>query len=113
MGMLLFAEASAATAVGTFLNESNQLGTVNYPRQIRRIAVLGSAAAGDCGIRLFLGQSDLGLYYNTSAGASVAPVEAKDWIPVNWVAEANEPIRVMIADASGTNVMKVFVETAP
>lgn len=111
MGLLMFREASTATAVGTFLSERNGLATVNYPRQIKRIAVTGSAAAGDCAFKLFLGQTEVGEYFNTSTG--LAPVDAKDFQPIGWICDAGEPVRVMVTDASGTNVAQVVIETSP
>jgi hypothetical protein len=111
MVILRYQETSAATGVGTRLTEQNGLDVVPYPRVIKRIAVVGSAAAGDAAVELSLGQTFIGRFYNTSTGN--APIEAKDWLPVNWVAEAGEPVIIKIADASATNVAYIFIETQP
>lgn len=111
MGLLVFEEAATATAVGIKLNEKNGLEIMPYFRLINRIAVTGSAAAGDAAIDLWLGNTFVGRYYNTSTGT--APVEAKDYKPVGWGLLASEPIVVKIADASGTNILHIEIETAP
>lgn len=111
--ILRFPETTAASAVGTRIVEANGLDTVNYPRLVKRIAVVGSAAAGDAAVDLFLGATFIGRYYTTVAGAAPAILEARDWLPVNWVVDAAEPVVIKISDAGLTNVIVAHIETDP
>ena len=111
MALLVFEEVSAATAAGTVLSEKAGLAVVNYARVLSRIAVTGSSAAGNAAVDLYIGQTFIGTFANTSTG--VAPVEAKDYKPVGWIANPSEPVIVKIKTASTSNILHVEIETSP
>ena len=83
-------------------------------RHIKRVALTGGAAIGDTRVRFFLGTHFAGSYRNTTIGSGVsnpgAPAEAKDWIPVNMVAEPGEPMNLDLVTAPTTNQARFVVE---
>lgn len=101
-------EASAGSAVGTNITSSARWYVDGRPRHIKRLALTGSAAAGDAAIDLFLGNLYVGTYYNTSTGT--APVEAKDFVGVGYVVAPGEPISAIISDAGATNVLQIALD---
>lgn len=101
-------ETSAGQAVGVNISSGARWQVAGNYRVLRRLALTGSAAAGDAAIDLFIGNLYVGTYYNTSTGT--APVEAKDYIKVDYVVEPGEPINCIISDAGATNVLQVAVE---
>ena len=111
MGKLVWEEASAATAVGTTLNEILKRETSGRHRALTRIGVVGSAAVGDAAVVIFVGDTRYGPFYNTTAGAIKAITEAKDWQQFNVGNYAGEPVTCQIFDASGTNVLHIELET--
>jgi len=110
MPKLVWEEASAATAVGTNLTEQLNRTTSGRARILTRIGVVGSAAVGDFGVLVFVGDTRYGPYYNTTAGAVKAVTEAKDWQQFNVGNYPAEAVTVQIFDASGTNVGHVEIE---
>lgn len=105
-------EAAAASAVGTMLNngQRGQSGS-GRPRRVNRIRVGGSAAAGDAKIDLFYGDTFIGRFTNTAAGAVAAiawdAVRDNQFPDPKWVASPGEFINCIIADAGATNVIVV------
>lgn len=112
MSNITVKEAAAASAVGTNLMAGNRMQTNPRPRFVRRIGVVGSAAVGDASVDLFYGNTFIGTFFNTSAGANLIPLDAKDMVPVssNVGMEPNEPLNVLISDAGATNVLVVSLE---
>lgn len=76
------------------------------------MGVVGSAAVGDAAVDLFYGDTYIGTFYNTTAGANVIPVDSKDLlrVPSQYVLEPNEPLNVLISDQGATNVLVVTME---
>ena len=109
--ILVYEEGSAATAAGTALSEKNALDITPYPRYIKKVAVTGSSAAGNAAVDLYLGQTFIGTFYNTSTGT--APVEAKDYRMIGWTVDGGERVVVKIRTASTTNILHVEVVTEP
>lgn len=103
-------ESAAARPAGTDLMAGNRNQFSPRYRQVNRLAVTGSAAAGDGELELSYGDTFIGLFRNTSTG--LAPVENKDFVPVpsDMVCEPQEPLRVVIAVAFNTNVTQVKLE---
>ena len=77
-------------------------------RVIKRVALVGSAAAGDAVLDFFIGTTYAGTYRNTATGN--APLEARDWISVGMGAEPNEPLNLRLITAPTTNAMRFFIE---
>lgn len=114
MSIVVFSEASAATAVGTDLMASSPQNRYKFDprvRYVRRIGVTGSSAVGNAKIDLFYGQTLIGTFANTTSGAST-PIEAKDILPVvsDLGLAPNEPLIVQINTASATTVLTIYLE---
>lgn len=77
-------------------------------RVVKRVALVGSAAAGDAVEDFFIGTTYAGTYRNTATGN--APLEARDWISVGIVAEPNEALNLRLVTAPTTNAMRFFIE---
>ena len=105
-------ESAAGSAVGTNLLSGNRLQNGVSYRRVRRIGVVGSAAVGDASVDLFYGSLYVGTFFNTSAGANLVPLEAKDMMPIAGedLAQPGENINVLISDAGATNVLVVTLE---
>lgn len=110
-----FVESAAASAVGTNIVGSNDLGAVEpVLRSVSQIAVIGSAAVGDARVDLFYGREFIGTFNNTRAGATPVVQDLSDWQDVDpgFLLESGEPLRVLIADTGVTNVIVVMVRVA-
>lgn len=112
MSNITIKEAAAASAVGTNLMAGHRLQTAPRPRYVRRIGVVGSTAAGDASVDMFYGNVYIGTFFNTTPGANVIPLDAKDMVPVsaNVGMEPNEPLHVLISKVSAANVLAVTLE---
>lgn len=112
MANVTFKEASAGTAAGTDLFANNFFQFDARPRVVSRIGVAGSSAVGNAAVDLFYGVEKIGTFYNTTSGANVIAVDAKDLVPVrsNRAVLPNEPIRVVVNTVSATNVLAVTLE---
>jgi len=112
MSNITIKEAAAASAVGTNLMAGHRLQTAPRPRFVRRIGVTGSAAAGDAAVDMFYGNVYIGTFYNTTLGANIIPLDAKDMVQVssNVGMEPNEPLHILIAKVSTTNILAVTLE---
>lgn len=101
-----FNESAAGTAVGTDI-AAGVRGQVDPARRwLSAIAVLGSAAAGDAAVDIYVGDTYIGRVRNTTAGASPAPDSSKDIQPVGVGLNPNEQLHLIVADASGTNALR-------
>lgn len=112
MATITIKEATAASAVDTNLMAGHRLQISPRFRRVRRLGVVGSAAVGDAAVDLFYGDTFIGRFYNTSAGASLIPLDAKDMMPVvsRYALERNEPLNLLISDAGATNILVVTLE---
>lgn len=108
-----FVESAAATAVGTIMNNGQRGQSSGRNRRVDRIRVGGSATAGDAGIDLFYGDTYIGRFFTSVAGAAPAWDQQRDnqFPDQNWAAAAGENINCIIADASGTNALLVEIDT--
>jgi len=116
MPVVTVLEAAAGSAIGTdLLNNAppNIKRSPNY-RRVEKLACVGSAAIGDAAVDLFYGGTFIGRFYNTTAGANIRPLEARDLVKVvsDLVMEPNEDLIVSIADAGGTNILSVTLVIA-
>lgn len=117
MSRILIAEGTAASAVNTDIMNDSEVGQRerirSYPRFISRVAFTGSAAAGDSAIVLKVSGQDVsgGPIYVSRTGAVVA--DLADWIPINAVIPAGEPLAVVIYDATATNIGYVHLDISP
>lgn len=112
MSNITIKESAAASAVGTNLMAGNRVQSAPRPRFVKRIGVVGSAAVGDSSVDLFYGNVYIGTFFNTTLGAAVLPLDARDMINVssNVGMEPNEPLNVLISKASTTNILAVTLE---
>lgn len=102
-------ESSAGTAINTDIASGARGSIEPVPRILDGMAVLGSAAVGDAAVNLYLGDTFVGTYRNTST--STAPDLQKDVQPIGYVLSPNEAIRLLIADASGTTALRCVLYT--
>lgn len=112
MALFTVKESSAASAVGTDLLANTFFSNAGTLRRVTRAALVGSATIGDAAVDIFAGSTFLARLYNTTAGANVIPVEAKDYVEIesDTVAEPFEPLRALISDAGATNVLVLAIE---
>ncbi len=98
--------------MGTNLLSGNRVQIAPVYRRVKRIGLVGSAAVGDASVDLFYGSTYIGTFFNTSAGANLIPLDAKDLISVESeeVCLPGEPLNVLISDAGGTNVLVTTLE---
>ena len=87
--------------------------SANYARFITSVAVVGSAAVGDFGVKIYAGTTEKGLFYNTQAGASVVPEKEDEKFPKAFVG-ANQEIQCKVIDAALTNpvIIQIKMDTA-
>lgn len=107
-------ESTAGSAVGTDLLANTFISNAGTYRQIRKAALVGSAAVADSSVDLYIGGTFIARLFNTTAGANVLAVEAKDYISIesDFLAGPLEPIRALISKAGGTNVLVVSIDVA-
>lgn len=112
MANLVVKESAAATAAGTDLMSGNFFQFSPFPRTVTRVGCVGSSAVGNAAVDIFFGTEKVGTFYNTTSGANVISLEAKDMLPLrsNKALLPNEPLRVIINTASATNVLAVTLE---
>jgi len=105
-------EASAASVVGTNMMSGNRVQVASTFRRVRRLGVVGSAAAGDSSVDLFYGSVFVGNFFNTTAGADKVPTNNVDMIPVtdDNIANPGDPINLLISDAGATNILVATLE---
>lgn len=103
------ASIPAATAVvGYDLLTGERDARVPFARKLDTIALVGSAAAGDTIIELFVQGQSVGKYSNSSTGVSID--RTKDMIPLNIYVGANELIEAKVIDAASTNPVVLQLE---
>jgi len=103
------AQIAAATAVvGYDLLTNVRDARANYSRVLDGLVLVGSAAAGDTEIELFIGGKSVGKYINTSTG--VAYDRQKDLIPMDIFIPANSPMEARVTDAASTNAVVLQLE---
>ncbi len=105
-------EAAAASAVGTNLMAGHRAQMTPRYRRVTRLGIVGSTNPGDASVDLFYGSSYIGTFFNTTGGANLIPLDAKDMVPVptNMIMEPNEPLNVLISDAGAGNIIVVTME---
>lgn len=107
-------ESAAATAIDTDLiaTQAARIMTSHRYRRVVRIGVVGSANPGDFGVDLYYGSTFISRFYNTSGGANLIPLEAKDLKNVgsDLVNEPGEPLRLVIIDAGATNIAVITLD---
>ncbi len=90
-----------AQAVGTDLMDGNRFATSGLPRRVTRIGCGGSAAIGDAVYDLFYGSELIARFTNTSTDD--CPNGQDMFVnPGVKVCAPNDPIRIIVADASGS-----------
>lgn len=115
MPTLIITEASAASAAGTNLMANNRFSVSNTYRKVVRIGVVGSSAVGNASIDVFYGATMIANNLkNTSGGANLTPLEAKDIVPLrsDYWCEPGEPLIVSINTPSASNALTVYLEVA-
>lgn len=115
MVLVDIAEASAASVVGTDLLANAPPNVARAPgaRRVNRIGLVGSTNPGDAAIDLFYGADFVGRFFNTTGGANVVPVDAKDMQDVSngdMFLKPNEDLKVVIQDAGVTNVVRIKLD---
>lgn len=112
MPSITVVESAAASAVGTNLMAGNREQSKPRLRQVTSIGLVGSAAVRDAAVQLFYGDTFIGEFFNTTAGANVLPLYQRDIVAVDptMAAEPGEPINLLISDAGLTNVLVCTLE---
>lgn len=77
-------------------------------RVISNVALTGGAAAGDCGIEVWVDSTKVGTYFNT--GTSGAADRQRDLIPSDTFVKAGALIQAKVIDAAPSGVMVVQIE---
>jgi hypothetical protein len=107
-------EAAAAQASGTNLvtgtGGNSELASSNRARFIRKIAVVGSSAAGTGSVIVTYGATKVGEYFVTSTGT--VAVEGKDYLtlPPLMFCPAGTQLIVKTGTVGATNAMNVFLD---
>jgi hypothetical protein len=101
-------ESAAAQPIGTNIMQGHRAEQRTLPRLLRWIAVVGSAAAGDCSIDIWTGDKYHGTYFNTATGTSYQ--RNRDQQDVNLLIMPGTPLRLEISDVSLTNAVNVFLD---
>jgi len=76
-------------------------------RVITKVALAGSAAAGDSAVQLFVEDTYYGTIKNTTGGAVLA--KADDHIPITIPVPAGQQIRAIVSDAATTNPLNLLL----
>lgn len=94
--------AAATAIVGYNLIKDEKWKSATYARKISGISLVGSAAIADTQVELWVGEARKGVFWNTSAGASVSPKKEDTRFP-NCLVPANSEVQVKVTDAPATN----------
>jgi len=106
--MLYVISVAAANApVGTDLIAGQTWRISNRPRVVRRVALTGSAAAGDTEVELFVGNLRVGVFYSSALGA---PQNLRDTFMVAHLVPAGSPLVANVATAPATNPLFFLLE---
>lgn len=105
--------ATAATAiVGYNFLQNEKWKSATYDRKISSISVVGSAAVADFQGELWVGEARKGVFWNTHAGAAIAPVKEDSRFPACLV-PANAEVQFKVTDAPATNPVLVTICFVP
>lgn len=104
-------EAAAADfAVGADMLADHRYKRTGFDRWITGMALVGSAAAGDMKVEIYVGSSSVAELYNDKTGLGVN----KDSVLTYRIAvRAGQVISAVVRDASGTNPGRLLVQTVP
>lgn len=102
-------ESSAGSGVGTDLMDGHRERTRGHNRILTKVAVTGSAAAGDAELEVSSGNFYAGRLQNIRTGTVLA--DEVDWQTMNVPVPAGEPILAKVSDAGATNVLVFHFET--
>ena len=106
--MLYEVETAAADATVGFDLVSGQTWRISsMARRLQRIALTGSAAAGDTRVEMFVGNYRVGEFFNS---ATAAPQFLRDAFPIGVSVPAGEPLVVNVVTAPTTNPIYLMVE---
>ncbi len=111
MGRERAEETSAARPVGTNLMEDHRDSSRGFPRALVAVALMGSAAAGDAEIKVFIGDEYIGRIQNIRTGTVIG--DLADWQPLTGMIAAGEQLRAEISKAGGTNILVFHYITRP
>jgi len=100
--------AAATAAVGYDLMTGIAEARVPYARIMDGFALVGSAAAGDTVVDLFINGTKKGTYANTSTGVAID--QNKDLMGMDLFIGANQLIEVKVTDAASTNAVVCQME---
>lgn len=103
--------AGANLTLGTDMLSGHRDARATRARQIVGIALVGSAAAGDMAVDLYVDGQRKGNYINSSTGVVVDM--DKDFIAMDTYVPANALIEAIITDAGGTNPAMLTLEFGP
>jgi len=103
-------EQIATYAVGLDHLADNRYVTSGLNRMIVGIAFVGSAAAGDCAVDVFVGSQHVATLYNSTTGLGVTKDDVLSYrVPVPAGARLSAPV----VEASATNPTRLLVQTVP
>lgn len=101
---------TAAQAVLEYnIFEDEKWKSVPYARKLTSICVVGSTNIGDFGVEIWAGEARKGTFYNTQAGANVAPSREDERFP-SVLIPANAEIQCKVIDAAAANPVMVMVK---
>jgi len=100
--------AAATAAVGYDLLTGVADARVPYARIMDGIALVGSAAAGDTVVDIFINGTRKGTYSNTATGVAVD--KERDLMPLDLFVGANALIEAKVTDAAATNPVVLQLE---
>lgn len=83
--------------------------SVPYARTLSSISVVGSTNIGDFGVEIWAGEARKGVFYNTAAGANVAPVKEDENFPKALI-PANSEVQCRVIDAAAANAVMIRVK---
>lgn len=107
MSLISVSIAAASAPIGTNLLADTVGRQDGRVRQIKKVAITGSAAALDTRVRLMVGSMEVGPLYNSATGAP-----QRDYLfETAALVPANTEIGIFVEDAPATNPINVLLET--
>lgn len=98
--------AAATAVVGYDLIADEPLRQAGYDRNVRGLALAGSAAAGDSKVKLMVGNVEVATAYNKATGFPTRD----HMVPMGAKVPGGTEVRVVVTDAPATNPLNVIVD---
>lgn len=111
MGLDMGVAATTGTAAGYNCLQNSWIKESQYPRQVKRIGLAGSAAAGDIYFDLFFGTKRIGTFYPCAVGATAPDNDSMYVLSGGEVCPAGVEMRLIASAAATTNSVYYVIET--